>query len=209
MVRSSSTKIRVAIALRGTHEHLAGDVRRDARPRDGEPRPLQGMRLQAVPPGVCTVTLRAQFCHRCGSEKPLEVRGSICRPCRSEYTLKWQRENPERYAVIKRRAWESRIRKAYGLEPEDYERILEEQNHVCAICQLPFTNGKRAIDHDHETGKVRGILHTACNLAIAAFGDDPVNALRAASYLHRHSTGGDEIDFADDLARRMPDGSLQ
>lgn len=135
-----------------------------------------------------------RFCFKCGTQKAAEEKwyGAICKGCRSEATKKWQRENPEKDAARKRRAWEVRVRKTYGMEPGDYERILEEQNHCCAVCLRPLTNGRRVIDHCHVTGKVRGILHSPCNTALGAFGDDPIAALRAATYLFDHQRAGSE-----------------
>lgn len=60
----------------------------------------------------------------------------------------------------------------YSLTPSDYRQMLEKQNHVCAICGEPETtkrNGRiihLAIDHDHETGKVRGLLCKRCNTVL-------------------------------------------
>src|SRR5437879_3238133 len=58
------------------------------------------------------------------------------------------------------RAWSLR---KLGITVEKYEDMLTRQQGVCAICGLP-PNGKRlAVDHDHATGRVRGLLHVHCN----------------------------------------------
>lgn len=60
---------------------------------------------------------------------------------------------------------DSYLRRTYGLGLEDYNRILEDQGGGCAVCgKTPEEEGRNlAVDHDHDTGAVRGILCTACN----------------------------------------------
>ena len=90
----------------------------------------------------------------------------------------------------------SHIRKAkYDLTDDEYRRILEHQDGVCAICrraEIAFTNKSdrvrsMAIDHDHETGNVRGLLCTKCNTGLGAFEDDPDLLLAAIEYVKWHS----------------------
>lgn len=52
----------------------------------------------------------------------------------------------------------------YGLTPEDYDRMLERQDNSCKICKRSCSSGKKlAVDHCHNTGKVRGLLCASCN----------------------------------------------
>jgi hypothetical protein len=75
---------------------------------------------------------------------------------------------------------------------QHYEELFEAQGGVCAICKRPerLTQQGRlkrlAIDHDAETGKVRGLLCAACNLAIGHLQHDPARVLAAADYLNSH-----------------------
>jgi hypothetical protein len=80
----------------------------------------------------------------------------------------------------------SRIR-LYGIDVPDYERMLEEQGGGCYICGKKPTD-KRAldIDHDHETGKVRGLLCSNHNRGIGLLDDDISLLARAIQYLARH-----------------------
>lgn len=83
--------------------------------------------------------------------------------------------------------WAYNIKRWYGIEPEDYYRMLEEQDGCCALCSSDSPNGKRLtkfhIDHCHETGKVRGLLCGKCNTFIGLANHDPDVLLRAAEYL--------------------------
>jgi len=70
----------------------------------------------------------------------------------------------------------------YGITSADYERMLAEQSGLCKICEdvmspLPH------IDHDHTTGKVRGLLCARCNRGIGQFRDAPKLLLAAVAYL--------------------------
>jgi hypothetical protein len=81
-------------------------------------------------------------------------------------------------------AYEKRKLAQYGLEPDDYHALLEAQGGGCAICGTP-PNATRAlaVDHDHETGAVRGILCGRCNPGLGHFKDDPLLLEKAAHYL--------------------------
>jgi hypothetical protein len=71
----------------------------------------------------------------------------------------------------------------YGITPDDYERMRREQNDLCKICKRPSEERKFNVDHDHKTGKVRGLLCAACNRGIGFLQDSADIALSAAKYL--------------------------
>ena len=76
----------------------------------------------------------------------------------------------------------------YGLTEEDYKAMLERQDHCCAICgstEWPGKDNRPHVDHDHATGRIRGILCSKCNLAIGHMDDDPKRLRAAADYLER------------------------
>jgi hypothetical protein len=77
------------------------------------------------------------------------------------------------------------IRK-FGINKDQFDAILENQNFVCAICKNPDPlNRALAVDHCHVTKKVRGLLCTNCNMALGKFQDN-VDYLKAAvDYLQR------------------------
>ena len=74
----------------------------------------------------------------------------------------------------------------YGIDVPDYERILEEQGGGCYICgKKPTDRRALDIDHDHNTGKVRGLLCSKHNRAIGLMGDDLHILIKALEYLVR------------------------
>lgn len=70
---------------------------------------------------------------------------------------------------------------------DDYARLLILQKGRCAICKKRGSGhrGRKvlSIDHDHRTGRVRGLLCHPCNMAVGHLRDSPLNALNAALYL--------------------------
>ena len=81
----------------------------------------------------------------------------------------------------------ARLFKAYGLRGADLRRLLDEQDHRCAICRDPIRREQRGldIDHDHVTGQVRGLLCGACNRGLGHFKDRPDVLVAAAEYLRK------------------------
>lgn len=82
----------------------------------------------------------------------------------------------------------------YGLTVGDYEALLEQQHGVCAICHQPETQRSRwggikslAVDHDHETNKVRGLLCNRCNSVLGWSNNDPDLLVAAILYLEASS----------------------
>lgn len=106
---------------------------------------------------------------------------TYCIECRYAKAREHRKANPEQY---KRYTRTSKLRKAYGISIEETEAILERQGGKCAICGTKEFNGRGyAVDHDHETGNVRGILCTNCNTGIAMFKDNVEVMENAIDYL--------------------------
>ncbi len=100
---------------------------------------------------------------------------------RLEYQRRYREENREQYLATNR-DWH--LRTKFGINLEEYERCVRDQDGCCAICDEPQTGDRKlAVDHDHETGEVRALLCTRCNVAIGLLRDDPVLAERVAGYL--------------------------
>lgn len=86
------------------------------------------------------------------------------------------------------RAWRRGL-KNYNITEEEYNAMLKEQNGVCAICGKEDVRGKRlSIDHDHKTGKVRGLLCGNCNLGLGALGDEVIIIEKSLKYLYSFKT---------------------
>jgi hypothetical protein len=107
-----------------------------------------------------------------------------CRLCSREihkaYDIKRNKEQ-SRMASSKRHM----LRREFGLTPEQYQAMLVQQNYGCAICkETGHTNGRAmSVDHDHATGKVRGLLCSSCNTGIGQLKESPVILEAAIKYL--------------------------
>lgn len=67
---------------------------------------------------------------------------------------------------------------------QDYVAMFEAQGGVCAVCKEPCRSGRAlAVDHDHASGRVRGLLCAGCNGALGLLLDDPRRAEAAVAYL--------------------------
>jgi len=78
----------------------------------------------------------------------------------------------------------------YGLTHEAFTAMLASQGGRCAVCRTDKPRGTQGfgwcVDHDHETGQVRGILCGHCNQGIGMLQDDPDVIAAAAKYVQRH-----------------------
>lgn len=84
----------------------------------------------------------------------------------------------------------SRLKRQYGMTFEKYDEMLSAQNNVCAICGNNETENKKfAIDHDHVTNKIRGLLCHKCNRGLGSFKDDIQILQNAVNYLKEHYNG--------------------
>lgn len=82
--------------------------------------------------------------------------------------------------------------KRYGIKitHEEYMKKFDNQNGSCAICKIKQEDLKMAlaVDHNHETGQIRGLLCSSCNLAIGNLKDSHENAFSAFKYLINNET---------------------
>jgi len=87
------------------------------------------------------------------------------------------------------RAYQCEInrRRLYGISPEEFDELVALQEGQCAICRgdEPGGKGNWHVDHDHETGRIRGLLCGDCNLGLGKFRDRPDLLELAAAYLRR------------------------
>lgn len=97
-----------------------------------------------------------------------------------EWARQWRKNNPEAALLNDRRV---NLMRNYGMTIEDFDALLEAQGGRCAICGTDTPNGRNwHVDHNHDTGKVRGILCSSCNLGIG-FLSTPERLAQATQYL--------------------------
>ena len=82
--------------------------------------------------------------------------------------------------------------KKYGVSPVRYQELLQAQNGRCAICEGLSKNmdSQLAVDHDHDSGLVRGLLCRDCNAGLGIFRDSADRLIRAAQYIQRRAPLG-------------------
>lgn len=133
-----------------------------------------------------------KVCSKCGDEKFLvefSVNSSTkdgfhswCRICFRDIARILSRSDQKR-----KRNRDKLLLKRYGVSVEDYNRMLVVQDGKCAICRSESPGQKGVaffiVDHDHTTGKVRGLLCAYCNKGIGRFKDSPDLLRQAACYL--------------------------
>jgi hypothetical protein len=123
---------------------------------------------------------------------------------------KWREDNLERFQENQRRMRNTpegklrqragHLKRKFGMTIEQYDEMLKAQGGGCFICgRPPREDSSLHVDHDHSTGKVRGILCFCCNNALADFQDDPSVLRKAASYV---TTNSPEAEEEIQLARR-------
>ena len=99
-----------------------------------------------------------------------------CCSCMGEYRETHKNEKRELH-----------LKHDFGLSLEDYSRVFTSQGGVCAICGSSPNGMALAVDHNHETGEVRGLLCSNCNVAIGLMKDDPGLLQKAIDYVRMYS----------------------
>ena len=111
---------------------------------------------------------RCPHCERNLSKAEFRVRTgrnileSWCNSCNNEASKKWHNANKDHVAAY----WRM---KKYGLSETDYQTMLERQENLCAICGRAENGKALAVDHDHDTGEIRGLLCAYCNVRLGWF----------------------------------------
>lgn len=128
-----------------------------------------------------------KWCPRCRAELPRAAFGrnaaakdgmtAYCRSCHNivARTNRLLRHGSTRNFHLKRR---------YGITAEQFDAMAAAQGGLCLLCRA---RPPKHVDHDHLTGKVRGLLCSGCNQGLGNFKDDAVRLRAAADYVERHS----------------------
>jgi len=136
-------------------------------------------------------------CRTCQLDKPLsDFRYSSRAPQRRRQCRDCERAQSaitRRVRAAERRAYAQKYRcKQYGITPGEYDRLIAAQGGNCPVCSSPLGTKRQTIDHDHRTGKVRGIVHWNCNLVLGN-AQESIHVLRGAiAYLVRHGCRASE-----------------
>jgi hypothetical protein len=137
-------------------------------------------------------------CYTCETPKPDSHFGNIktkngrarCLKCGRDAVKKSYHKHKEKQVARAREyrannpdaGREAKFKYKYGISLFQYELLFKAQNGKCAICDEP-SKATLDVDHDHATGKVRGLLCRRCNLGIGHFCDDPDVIRNAMKYL--------------------------
>lgn len=98
---------------------------------------------------------------------------------------RWKQANLDKVRVTSRAR---NLRKKYGLTPEQFDSMLKACDGRCQICKVvlsEITNESVCIDHDHQTGAVRGVICNRCNRMVGLAHDNPAILQQAARYLKK------------------------
>lgn len=110
---------------------------------------------------------------------------STCKNCARKRALLWADMNKDRH---KKNMREWRFVTRYGINVEDYERMLTAQDGKCALCySTPAAKKHLDVDHCHTTGTVRGLLCRRCNMALGLFKDNARVLSAAVRYLKKRT----------------------
>jgi hypothetical protein len=139
----------------------------------------------------CVCDIRKDFNDFYNFKNKSDGKSYRCKECDTAARRKWSENNPERSRYSARNR---RLKHIYGVDIDWYEKTLEDQGGGCAICGVKQnrTSGRShwnfAVDHNHETGEIRGLLCNPCNRAMGMLGDKVESLTRAIEYLKKYET---------------------
>lgn len=124
--------------------------------------------------------------------KGVAGRSTRCKPCVYAQVKVARQADPEKYRTYTRDYYERdpgrfhdlAVCRRFGLSRGQYAELLAQQNGLCALCKKAPGSSKRLhVDHDHQTGRVRGLLCHHCNTGVGNLQDDPALLRAAAAYV--------------------------
>lgn len=133
-----------------------------------------------------------KVCPKCKEEKPYSLFykcksskincSPYCKVCSNLRTTSYAKDNKGK---LQPKTVGYSLKRRYGITSDDYVALLEKQHYKCAICRLDQCKTGRnfAVDHCHATGKIRGLLCSACNVGIGNLQDSVDLLEKAIKYL--------------------------
>lgn len=133
---------------------------------------------------------------------------STCKECRRQWCYKWAKANPEKVKEAnlknkpKRKEFydseegklcsrKAHLKREYGITLQEYNRMSELQGHVCMICgkgEMNYKNKVLCVDHNHETGQIRGLLCGLCNSGLGKFLESKQLLLNTIKYIEKYES---------------------
>lgn len=134
-----------------------------------------------------------KLCKDCGKIKPTKEfypskntkngYRAYCKICTKGRNINYRKNNVEHNKNVKR---DRHLRIKYNISLKEYNQMYKAQNYKCAICNKPQPSKRRlAVDHDHDTGEVRGLLCVWCNRSLGQFGDNMEGINKVLKYLEK------------------------
>lgn len=139
----------------------------------------------------CKISKENNGFHKCSRNK--DNLQSWCKLCAQDPNVKADRLKYRNRPEVKQkrslyiRSWQ--LKREYNLTLDQYNQMLEQQNYSCLICEREQSifDKKLSVDHDHKTGKIRGLLCSNCNAMLGHINDDIQKMKRAIKYLEERS----------------------
>lgn len=149
-----------------------------------------------------------KICRKCGKKKPKTTKSfyrnrankdgltNNCKECMKEYNKEYRqtpegRENQRRH--VRKCSRRVMLKSKFGLTLEQYNIMFIKQKGCCAICGRHQSEFKKclAVDHNHETEQIRGLLCVVCNTRLSFF-EDKVFLKKMVAYLAKYATADPE-----------------
>ena len=145
---------------------------------------------------------KVKTCKKCKTDKEEDSFGKSkkhadglllwCKECTNEqkrvHYSNWKENNPDAHALKKQKDVEYHLGRKYKITLDEYNSLMNQQDYKCSVCGVNQSDVDTsfAVDHDHITCKVRGLLCFKCNAGIGLLGDSVAGLQKAIDYLQEH-----------------------
>lgn len=131
--------------------------------------PLKNKKIYKYSEEIKCITCKQTKNRKCFHKSSIKRSGFECKECKAKSLRNY------------------RLKREYNISTEEYEKMYKGQCGLCSICDKKEELYKLAIDHDHKTGRIRGLLCRKCNAALGLFGDNTETMKRAMKYIEKHN----------------------